>query len=141
MTDDRVNAILKSIDVPRTIDWYKRLGFEERGRYPENDPTWCELARDDVVLQFLGGETPWEGPPSFTGTLYVHPESVNDLYDQMKDRIEPAWGPEVREWGLASWASSTRTDTSSRSPNQTGDPNVPHASRSTFPAPRTPLNG
>ena len=95
-----VTAILKSTDVARTIAWYRQAGFELRGAFPETgDPTWCEVARDDVVFQFLAGETPWEGEPALTGTLYVHPASVDAVLEAIKGRIEPAWGPEEREWG------------------------------------------
>lgn len=84
----------------RTIEWYREAGFELRGVHPETgDPTWCELSRDGVVLQFLGGETPWPDPPGFTGTLYFYPRSVEALAKEIEGRIEPAWGPEVREWG------------------------------------------
>ena len=73
-----VSAILKAFDVAATIEWYRQVGFEVRGVFPdEGEPTWCELSRDGVILQFLGGdETPWPGPPAFTGTLYFHPDSV-----------------------------------------------------------------
>lgn len=96
-----VSAILKAIDVAATIEWYRQVGFEVRGVFPdEGEPTWCELSRDGVILQFLGGdETPWPGPPAFTGTLYFHPDSVGGLFEDIKDHTEPAWGPEVREWG------------------------------------------
>ena len=96
-----VTAILKSADIGRTIAWYEQVGFELRSVFPESgEPTWCEVARDGVVLQFLGGETPWEGEPAFTGTLYVHPESVDAVHEQNRGHnIEPAWGPEEREWG------------------------------------------
>ena len=100
VAEGSVSAILKSDDVTRTIEWYRRMGFEIRGVFPESgEPTWCEVARDGVILQFLGGDTPWPGPPSFTGTLYFRPESVDALYEQIKDHTTPAWGPEVREWG------------------------------------------
>jgi hypothetical protein len=52
-----------------------------------------------VVLQFLGGDTPWPGPPPSTGTLYFYPESVDALYEEIKDHTPPAWGPDVRDWG------------------------------------------
>jgi catechol 2,3-dioxygenase-like lactoylglutathione lyase family enzyme len=69
---------LETTDVQSTIDWYTRVGFRLLGRFPETgDPTWCELSRDGLTLQFLGGETPWPDPPAFTGTLYVHPQSVS----------------------------------------------------------------
>ena len=100
MPDERVSAILKTADVARTIEWYREAGFELRGVHPETgNPTWCELSRDGVVLQFLGGETPWTDPPGFTGTLYFYPRSVEALAKEIEGRIEPDWGPEVREWG------------------------------------------
>jgi hypothetical protein len=52
------------------------------------------VARVGVILQFLGGDTPWPGPPSFTGTLYFRPESVDALYEQIKEHTTLAWGPE-----------------------------------------------
>jgi Glyoxalase/Bleomycin resistance protein/Dioxygenase superfamily len=97
---EAVSAILKTTTVASTIDWYRKVGFEIRGIFPETgEPTWCEVSRDGVILQFLGGETPWAGPPAFTGTLYFHPESVEGLYQQIRGHTPPAWGPEVREWG------------------------------------------
>jgi hypothetical protein len=98
--DEKVSAILKTEDVSDTIEWYTGVGFRLRGVFPETgEPTWCELARDGVVLQFLGGETPWPGPPAVTGTLYFYPESVDALYEEIKDHTPPAWGPEVRDRG------------------------------------------
>lgn len=97
----RVTAILKSNDVPATIAWYQSVGFEVREAFPdERAPTFCEVARDGVVLRFLGGdETPWPEPPGFTGTIYLYPESVDALYEEIRDQVEPAWGPGDREWG------------------------------------------
>jgi hypothetical protein len=97
---DEVAAILKSNDVAATIAWYQQVGFELRGIQPEEGaPTWCEVARDGVVLQFLGGETPWPEPPTFTGTLYFRPGDLDAFHEEIKGRVDPAWGPEVRDWG------------------------------------------
>jgi|SRR4249920_2019629 len=97
---ESVTAILKTTDVAGTIEWYRRVGFEIRDVFPESgEPTWCEVSRDGVVLQFLGGETPWPGPPTFTGTIYFRPGSVEAFFEEIKDHTTPAWGPEVREWG------------------------------------------
>jgi hypothetical protein len=42
-----VTAILKTTDVAGTIDWYRRVGFEVRGVFPDSgEPTWCEVYRD-----------------------------------------------------------------------------------------------
>ena len=75
-------------------------GFELRAVHPDDgEPTWCERSRDGIVLQFLAGETPWPGPPTFTGTLYLYPASVNALFEEIKEHTPPARGPEDREWG------------------------------------------
>jgi hypothetical protein len=93
-------AILKSADVARTIEWYQRIGFALQDVFPDSGaPTWCELSRDGVVLQFLGGDTPWPGSPAFTGTIYLHPASVEAFHEEIRAHTEPVWGPEVREWG------------------------------------------
>jgi uncharacterized glyoxalase superfamily protein PhnB len=99
LTDAAV-MILKTTDVAATIAWYRLAGFELRAQAPEvGEPTWCELARDGLVVQFLGGDTPWEGPPALTGSLYLYPVDVDAVYADVKDTIRPEWGIEERDWG------------------------------------------
>jgi hypothetical protein len=93
------SAILKSNDIPATVDWYRRIGFTLTGRHPESEPTWVELARDGLVVQFVTGDTPWPGPPAFTGCLYVHPESVQAVYERISQDVACPWGVETRPWG------------------------------------------
>ena len=101
MPADRLTATLKSNDVSATIAWYRGVGFQVREVFPdEGAPTFCEVARDGVVLRFLGADdAPWPEPPGFTGTIYLYPESVDALFEEIRDHTEPAWGPEDREWG------------------------------------------
>lgn len=95
------HVMLKTERMAETLAWYERAGFELSGRYPDvGEPTWIEVDRDDVTLQFLAGETPWPGTPTLTGTIYVHPPSVRALHGAIRDEIEPVWGPEVRDWGM-----------------------------------------
>lgn len=59
MADDgAAHVILKTLDMAETIRWYTTVGFELRDRFPDIEPSWCELARDDLVLQFLSGNRP-----------------------------------------------------------------------------------
>ncbi len=92
-------AILKTNDLVGTMVWYEAVGFAVHGSFPDSEPTWCEVGRDDLVLQFLGGDTPWEGQPRLTGCFYVHPGDVRAVYDEIKDDIECEWGVEERPWG------------------------------------------
>ena len=98
---ERLVAILKSSDVTRTEEWYTAAGFEVRGSHPDETPTWCEVARDGTVLQFLAGETPWEGGPSLTGCLYVPTDNVDAVYNEIRDKVTCEWGIEERESGSA----------------------------------------
>lgn len=92
--------ILKSLDVPATIAWYTSIGFEVRGAaHDPSAPTWCELARDDLVVQFVSGDTPWPGPPACTGSMYVHPASVRAVFEEITPLGIADRGVEVREWG------------------------------------------
>jgi hypothetical protein len=80
--------ILKTTDMAATIAWYRLAGFELRGQ-----------VRDGLVVQFLSGDTPWEGPPALTGSLYVCPVDVDAVHADVKDSIRPEWGIEERDWG------------------------------------------
>ena len=100
-SEGRVSVMLKAEDMDATVAWYERVGFEVRGRAPDTGtPSWLELECDGLVLQFLSGDTPWPEPPLLTGTLYVYPTSVDEVHERIRDEIEPAWGPEDREWGM-----------------------------------------
>lgn len=99
MDEPQAAVILKALDVTATLGWYQLIGFEVRARFPEDAPTWVELARDGLVIQFVSGDTPWSGPPALTGCLYVHPENVQAVHDEIKDRVLCPWGVEERPWG------------------------------------------
>ena len=77
MTDIASNVILTTEDLASTIEWYQRAGFEVRGTFPEDAPTWCEVARDDLAVQFLAGENKVNsvgtlplGIAGWAGTIY-----------------------------------------------------------------------
>lgn len=99
MAEQEVAAILKSSDVARTIDWYQRAGFDLIGTFADEQMEWAALGRDGLVLHFMAGATPWDEPPQFTGCFYVHPDSVQAVYEQVKDKIVCEFGVEEREWG------------------------------------------
>lgn len=78
----------------------ERVGFTVRARTPDaGAPEWCELARDDLAVQFVSGDRPWLEPPAFTGSLYVHPHRVQAVLDDLDPTIHTEWGVEVRPWG------------------------------------------
>jgi hypothetical protein len=95
----KASLILKANDVAATAAWYELVGFEVRGSFPDDAPTWVEVARDDLAVQSVSGDTPWPEPPRLTGCLYVRPPSVRAVHDEVKDRVECPWGVEERPWG------------------------------------------
>ena len=92
-------------DMEETLGFYKKLGFELTGCYPMGKPTWAEVRRDSVTLQFHT-EPPHGTPrtPLFSGTLYVFPENVTALANEYRDKVEFAWGPEVMDYGMREFA-------------------------------------
>ena len=91
-----------------TLTFYRALGFELRGCYPnEIAPTWAEVTRDGVALQFHV-DAPHGTPPEHvcSGTFDIFPESVMTLAEELQGRVTFAWGP---------------TSTSSHSPSRRED--------------------
>lgn len=81
-----------------TIAWYSDAGFAVRDQ-EQHGSRWCQVERDGLVLQFLAGDTPWDGPPALTGCFYVHVSDVDGVADMLPDSIEAPWGVEERDWG------------------------------------------
>ena len=93
-------------DLARTLEFYARLGFVRSGSHPEGEaPTWAEVRRDGVVLQFHT-DAPVGTPPEpvCSGTFYVYPESVEALAAELRGVVEFAWGPEVMDYGMREFA-------------------------------------
>ena len=89
-----------------TLAFYKKVGFEMTGCYPNHsDPTWAEVQRDGVVFQFHT-EPPHGTPPEpiCSGTFYVFPENVAALAEELRGKVGFAWGPEVMDYGMREFA-------------------------------------
>jgi hypothetical protein len=95
----RAIAIIKVRAVAESVGWYRRVGFEVRGDEPDGDATFAEVGRDGFVLQLLSGDTPWSGPPTFTGSFYVHVADVRAVLEVVRERVAVEWGVEERPWG------------------------------------------
>lgn len=99
MVTANVSAIGKTTDLVATRSWYESAGFRVRASSPSIDPTWIEVERDGLVLQFVSGDTPWSGTPAFTGSFYVHVDDVNRVAGELEGRVTCEWGVEERTWG------------------------------------------
>lgn len=89
-------------DMPATLVFYERLGFDVVGCHPDRETAvWAEVKRDEVCLQFHTEPacgTPEQ--PVCSGTFYIYPESLSKLADELRRKVDFAWGPEVMDYGM-----------------------------------------
>lgn len=99
---DRLVPALLTSDMSRTLAFYELLGFHVTGSYPEDgDSTWAEIRRDGIVLQFHTEPPVGTHPsPVCSGTFYMFLGPVRALAEELRGRVEFAWGPEVMGYGL-----------------------------------------
>jgi hypothetical protein len=85
-----------------TLIFYRQLGFRLTGSHPdEANPTWAEVQRDSVTLQFHVDPPPGTPPtPVCSGTFYMFPANVMDLAEEFRSQVKLAWGPEVMDYGM-----------------------------------------
>jgi hypothetical protein len=77
-----------------------------------NPPTWCSLRRGGVNLMFVWdpphdhapGEEHEHQDPSLTGVLYIYPDDVGALHDEVKDRVAICEELGVRPHGMKEFA-------------------------------------
>jgi catechol 2,3-dioxygenase-like lactoylglutathione lyase family enzyme len=105
----RVLPCLLVSDMRRSLHFYlSMLGFIQTGYYPiESDPIRTEVRRDDVAIILLADATRVAAEkPALTGALYMFPESVDDLANELRGKVTFAWGPEDTDFGLREFAIS-----------------------------------
>jgi catechol 2,3-dioxygenase-like lactoylglutathione lyase family enzyme len=103
----RILPCLLVADMRETLAFYvERLGFVQTGYYPiESNPIRTEVRRDDVaIILFTEAAYAQADAPSFSGALYIFPESVDRLADELRGKIPFAWGPHETEFGLREFA-------------------------------------
>lgn len=95
-----LTPMLQTSDMERTIDWYTSvLSFRRVGAVDEN---WCRLERDGVALMFMRNSH-LEAPHA-TATQYFYVDDVMSLWNDIKDRVAPEWGPERMPYGMLEFA-------------------------------------
>jgi catechol 2,3-dioxygenase-like lactoylglutathione lyase family enzyme len=80
-----------------TLRFYEDvLGFEAGDPWPEDDPTFVVMRRDDVMLQFLLAQ-----PGEAVGhvTIAINVSDAKAVHAALKDRVKIEWGPEVYWYG------------------------------------------
>jgi len=103
----RVVPCLLVADMRETLDFYiDVLGFTQTGYYPiESAPIRTEVRRDGVaIILFNEGRRLPDQVPAFSGALYVFPESVDKLAEELRGKVSFAWGPEDTEFDMHEFA-------------------------------------
>ena len=103
----RVLPCLLVDDMRRSLDFYLDvLGFTQTGYYPiESEPIRTEVRRDDVaIILYTESIHDSDKPPAFTGALYVFPESIEKVAEELRGRVPFAWGPEDTDFGIREFA-------------------------------------
>ncbi len=89
-------------DMQATLAFYEQLGFRVVGYHPDRKTAvWAEVKRDEVCLQFHTEPvcgTPEQ--PVCSGTFYIYPENVAELAEELRGKVDLAWGPEVMDYGM-----------------------------------------
>lgn len=93
-------------DMRETVAFYLKLGFKLTGGGPDGAGMgWAEVTRGSVAFQFHT-DPPCGTPatPVCSGTFYIFPSSVAALADELRGKIDFAWGPEVMDYGMLEFA-------------------------------------
>ncbi len=103
----RVLPCLLVSDMRRAMEFYiGQLGFIQTGYWPiESEPIRTEVRRDDVAIVLVAESSRGIGDtPAFTGALCMFPESVEQLADELRDKVSFAWGVEETDYDTREFA-------------------------------------
>jgi catechol 2,3-dioxygenase-like lactoylglutathione lyase family enzyme len=104
---NRVLPCLFVRDMRESLDFYTEvLGFTQTGYFPiESEPVRTEVRRDGVaIILFTIGRRMDLNVPAFSGALYLFPENVDALANELRGRVPFAWGPENTEFDYREFA-------------------------------------
>ncbi len=103
----RILPCLLVTDMRRSLEFYAELlGFTQTGYYPiESEPIRTEVRRDDIaIILYTEPVHSQDQAPSFTGALYVFPESIDRVADELRGKVPFAWGPDDTEFDIREFA-------------------------------------
>ncbi len=111
----RLTPILVTEDMDSTIAFYRDiLGFKVTSQMPDENPTWCFMARDEAAIMFTTPEEPDHDhdedenhghehghdhdhePLDSSGanrlwTMYIYSDDVEALWKELEDRTKIAY--------------------------------------------------
>ena len=99
---NRVVPVLWTKDLDKTIEFYQQLlGFECINRLE----AWALLKKDEVELMFSlpNAHEPFD-KLQFTGSFYFHPDNVEELWQQLKDKATIVYPLEDFDYAMREFA-------------------------------------
>ncbi len=106
MERSALTVSLHVADVAATVEFYRdNFGFHETGVWSEGGkPLWAEVTRDGpkgpARLWFFSDSGLAQGPPMFSGLIYLFVEDVDGEAAKLGDAVTVLWGPEDQVYGL-----------------------------------------
>ncbi len=98
-------------DINKTIDFYKRIGFSIVTTVPETDEfVWAMMSCGKVTFMFqtfssLGTELPAiSRQDGGSLLLYIQTKEINQLYEQIKDKVNVVKGLEKTFYGATEFS-------------------------------------
>jgi catechol 2,3-dioxygenase-like lactoylglutathione lyase family enzyme len=99
-----VTPRLPVADLPRTIAFYRdTLGFEVDVLWPDDDPAFVILNRDQVNLGFYLFGNGRSGAIGYA-ELYIEVNDARAEHKRLGDQLPIEWGPEVYSYGRREFA-------------------------------------
>jgi uncharacterized glyoxalase superfamily protein PhnB len=99
--------MLETEDLRQTIEFYtKLLGFVCDGSYPDGEnPCWASLFKGQVRIMFTSRNAhSTVEKPTMTGSLYLYPDNVNQVWEEVKDKATVEYPIEDFDYGMREFA-------------------------------------
>lgn len=96
--------LLPARDVLEAVEWYEReLGFRRLFAYPEKDPDYASVARDDAEIHLFRMDV---DPKKSDWMIYLRVTGVEELYAEYSARglIHPNGPLQTKPWGQREFA-------------------------------------
>ena|SRR6218665_1174833 len=99
-----LRPILYTMDIKETIAFYTNiLGFELMN-YKE-EWQWASLKKDqvEIMLGAMNEHIPLKAP-AFSGSLYINVSNVDELWEQLKEKVKICYEIENFDWQMREFA-------------------------------------
>ncbi|NER15073.1 bleomycin resistance family protein [Leptobacterium flavescens] len=98
-----LSPMLQVDDMDHTIKYYESvLGFKCESRMNDD---WARVERDDISIMFSGrfGQGK-DQKPVMTGSIYIFTNPVDDLWKELKDKVDISYPIETFDYGMREFA-------------------------------------